>query len=185
MTPCIETSIGLYVDPLNLNPGHITILDIAHSLAQRPRYSGHSREFLSIAEHSYNVSMLVDPSLAKAALLHDASEAYLCDIPSPVKQSPHMTYLRGIEDEIQDLIYQRFDVPAIDYAELKAADVVMMAVEAERNMRNYTESPRWEWVREFAADHAEMLTRARMLVTGRDWRASENLFLQRWKEVNN
>jgi hypothetical protein len=168
---------------MNMKLDDIRIEDIAHALSMKCRYTGHCREFLSISEHSVNVSLLVYKSLAKATLLHDGNEAYLPDIPSPVKQSGACQWLRGIEDEVQDMIYHRFDVPAIDYRELKTADIVMMAVEAERNMVNYATSNHWRWVREFAADHAEMLTRARRLVTGRDWRASENLFLHRWDIV--
>lgn len=82
---CIRTFLGHYIDPLNADPSKIEILDIAHALSMQPRFSGHLPRFLSVAEHCCFCFDKAPDGLKKAALLHDASEAYLLDMPSPIK----------------------------------------------------------------------------------------------------
>lgn len=80
----IGTFSGKYVDLLDPQPEDILIEDIAHQLSNHCRFGGTSRQFYSVAEHSVTVSELStdDPF---GGLMHDASEAYLCDIPTPLK----------------------------------------------------------------------------------------------------
>jgi hypothetical protein len=91
-TNCIRTFTGLELDPLLPDPDMINIVDIAHALSFIPRFGGHCQRFFSVAEHSLftyeNVKDAFpgDFKLQLAGLMHDASEAYLCDIPTPVKQ---------------------------------------------------------------------------------------------------
>lgn len=63
----------------------IKIDDIINSLANICRFGGHVRKFYSVAQHSVLVAALAPPSLKKAALLHDACEAYLGDVVKPLK----------------------------------------------------------------------------------------------------
>lgn len=65
---------------------HCTPEVIAHALAHMPRWGGHTPTFYSVAQHSMAVAVLVDPRHKLCALLHDASEAFLMDLPRPVKQ---------------------------------------------------------------------------------------------------
>ena len=67
------------------------IIDIAHGLSNQCRYVGATHRFYSVAEHSILLSRWLnreykDPELAKAALMHDATEAYLGDVARPIKQ---------------------------------------------------------------------------------------------------
>lgn len=68
----------------------VDIRDIAHSLAMQCRWTGHTREFYSIASHSLHVcdivTLLGHPEHALAALLHDAAEAYYGDVSTPLKK---------------------------------------------------------------------------------------------------
>lgn len=82
----IRTYVGKMIDPYNPDPEMITLVDIAHSLSNICRWNGHSMRFYSVAQHSLFVSGMMDrPEDKLAALLHDASEAYLTDLPRPVK----------------------------------------------------------------------------------------------------
>lgn len=63
---------------------------IARSLANTCRYNGQCSRYYSVAEHSWHISHLVPPELALAALLHDASEVYVGDMPPMLKR-----YLAG------------------------------------------------------------------------------------------
>ena len=81
----IETYSGkqFYLDGTDTDS--IVIEDIAHALANLCRYNGHTNRFYSVAEHSVLVSYAVPKEYALWGLMHDASEAYLSDIPRPFK----------------------------------------------------------------------------------------------------
>lgn len=81
----------------------VNLEDIAHSLSQLCRYGGHCNHFYSVAEHSVRLSETVDP---REALLHDATEAYLGDVVSPLKSM--LTEYRMLEDHIRRVIALRF-----------------------------------------------------------------------------
>ena len=81
----IQTFTGRKVDPLDMGPGDINIHDIAHALSLKCRFVGHVRTFYSVAQHSVLVARNVPSSMALWGLLHDAAEAYLPDIASPIK----------------------------------------------------------------------------------------------------
>lgn len=139
----IETYTGAYVDPLNLDaepPAKIRIADIAAALSKQCRYAGHCRRFYSVAEHSYLVSLVVEYALRGTraailgALLHDASEAYLVDVPRPIKGQLHE--YRLAEHNAQQAIYRRFGVvlTAQDKQFISTADDYLLAEEAHHLM---------------------------------------------------
>jgi 5'-deoxynucleotidase YfbR-like HD superfamily hydrolase len=81
----IPTFSGRRVWPVTPQTAQIVIEDVAHALAMKCRWTGHTREFYSVAQHSVLVSENVPPAAAMWGLLHDASEAYLPDIARPYK----------------------------------------------------------------------------------------------------
>ena len=83
--PWIETYTGRKFFPLNPRARDLCIEDIAHALAMTCRYNGHCSEFYSVAQHSCIVSDLCEERWKMAGLMHDAAEAYLGDVVSPVK----------------------------------------------------------------------------------------------------
>src|SRR4051812_23383484 len=85
--PYIETVSGKKIYFNEPTEDMFDIKDIAHALSMNCRYTGHCSRFYSVAEHSVHVSnLLKGTSLELAGLLHDASEAYITDIASPIKQ---------------------------------------------------------------------------------------------------
>lgn len=88
----IDTRSGETIRPLDPDPSKIRLEDIAHGLANVGRFAGQGNEFHSVARHSVYVSREVEARGGSAeaqryALVHDAAEAYLSDVPGPVKKS--------------------------------------------------------------------------------------------------
>lgn len=112
----IRTFTGRYVNPLEMLPADLNIIDIAHHLSLLCRYTGACPEFYSVGQHSISVARRADPArmnpgLRLAALLHDAAEAYLNDIASPVKQSEVFAEYRVIERDLLEVIWDWAGVP--------------------------------------------------------------------------
>lgn len=130
----IRTFTGKYIDPFNPKVEDICIEDIAHALSMIPRFGGHLPVFYSVAEHSMKVldKLIFQPvHIQLEGLLHDASEAYLLDIPSPIKaripqyKEAEIRLMNVIFDAIYKdfgkyhLIFPRFGIKDIDYQVLK------------------------------------------------------------------
>lgn len=103
---CIRTYSGHYLNVFQPNPDHISIQDIAHALSHQPRWAGHTDKFYSVAQHSLSACHRATPQYKLSALMHDASEAYLSDIPSPIKA--RMPEYKAIEDRLMHCIAQKF-----------------------------------------------------------------------------
>jgi hypothetical protein len=99
--------------PLDPDPDLIFINDIAHALANKCRFNGHSDEFYSIAQHCwvvYQIVVLWGGTLDEQrwALLHDAAEAYLPDVATTIK--PFLPDLVKAEWELLDAVSVRFGI---------------------------------------------------------------------------
>ena len=106
----IVTFTGRRFYPLAPRIEDLNIEDIAHALSNICRFTGHCRQFYSVAQHSLLASQYAPDWLKLSMLLHDASEAYLCDVSRPVKHAPGMAAYRAAEQRLQNLIGQRFGV---------------------------------------------------------------------------
>lgn len=126
----LNTFSGKKIYPLNPNPEHISIEDIAHSLSHQCRFTGHTRDFYSIAQHCVLVSYVCNHENALYGLLHDASEYILVDIPSPLKRSKEFNFYRDIERKVQAIIYNKFGLYDEEPADVKKADALLLATEA-------------------------------------------------------
>lgn len=112
-----------YLDP---SPDEINIKDIAHALALTCRFGGHVSEFYSVAEHSVRVAHQVPLELCLSALLHDAHEAYLHDVPRPIKAD--IIGYKEIANKIQEVINNKFG--CIQSQEIRDADNILLMTEA-------------------------------------------------------
>lgn len=118
---CIRTVSGIYVNVFDPRPEMICIEDIAHSLSHQCRFGGHLPDFYSVAQHSVSVSQIVEESDRLAALLHDASEAYLVDMPSPIKKG--LPNYKMLESNLMKVIARKFGFEYPLTYKVKEADV--------------------------------------------------------------
>lgn len=145
MEPVIETYSGTMFNFLDPKQEDIKIEDIAHSLALQCRFTGHCASFYSVAEHSVAVAdhlfkQYGDRKLALAGLLHDASEAYLSDIASPVKNQ--LEHYDIIEMNLHANIECVFGIDLRD-PRIKEADIVMLSQEARQLLKSKGDT--WDW----------------------------------------
>lgn len=113
-------------------PEWIDPADIAHALSNLCRFTGHTSDFYSVAQHSVLVSCYLPEDLALAGLLHDATEAYLTDISTPLKQVMDMEAYRERERQLMRVVEVRFGLPAgaLEHPKVKEVDSRMLATEA-------------------------------------------------------
>lgn len=126
----IQTYSGRRFNPTNPYVDAIVIQDIAHALSMQCRFSGHCRKFYSVAQHSVLVSYICDSADAMWGLLHDATEAYLVDVPRPLKRSGKFDAYLEFEAKMQTAICKRFGLPDKEPPSVKRADTILLSTEA-------------------------------------------------------
>ena len=136
----IQTYMGRQFYPLDPRPEDVTLEDIMHSLSMQVRYTGHAPEAYTIAQHSVLVSHRAQHlaeqhgmvksycvDAARYGLLHDATEAYLVDVPRPIK--PMLKNYAEIEAQVMVAIALRFGLGE-EAPEVKQADNDTLIAEA-------------------------------------------------------
>lgn len=129
----MQTYTGRQFWPLDPRPDEIDLDDIATALSRACRYAGHCERFYSVAEHSVYVSQIVTPSLALKGLLHDATEAYLVDIPRPIK--PFLKGYFEIENNLWKAIAAKFGLTEDMPESIKEADNAILLAESVQIMK--------------------------------------------------
>lgn len=141
----LETVSGKKIDVTNPDPTTIDISDIAWALSRMPRFSGHTIPYIpySVAQHCMQVAKDLaphGPRIQLHGLLHDAAEAYINDLPSPVKHIPEIhAVISKLEDRLMLTIYESLGIsPPTEEEELivKIADKHQQAVEAYNFMHS-------------------------------------------------
>ena len=112
-----QTFTGKKVDILCPTPEMVDIEDIAHALSMTCRFGGHCREFYSVAEHSVLVEQMgryslhcSDPRIIMLLLLHDAAEAYIGDIITPVVINCNLEIHCWFPAEARRIFLERFRI---------------------------------------------------------------------------
>ncbi len=129
----VETYTGGQFDLLDPDPGDVRLADIAAGLAHTCRFGGQCRQYYSVAHHSLHVSRELpdDTRLQALGLLHDAGEAYVGDVPRPLK-AEYDAFAR-IEAEVLAAVWSALDIdpPSDDeWERVMAADDRLLAYEA-------------------------------------------------------
>lgn len=91
MSEYITTYTGKHFNPTQPNPDLISIQDIAHALSLICRGNGHVQTFWSVGQHCIccakeAAARGLSDRMVLACLLHDASECYMSDVPTPFKK---------------------------------------------------------------------------------------------------
>jgi len=107
----ITTYTGKHFDPIEPDSSRIDIRDIAHALSMICRGNGHVTGFFSVAQHCVNCAKEAEARrlsrrVILACLLHDAAEAYLSDVPRPLK--PFMPQYLEAEERLLEMVYDKF-----------------------------------------------------------------------------
>ena len=126
-----QTYTGKQFWPLDPWPEEIDIIDIAWSLSHQCRFLGHTSRFYSVAEHSVIVSRYCS-QYPLEGLLHDSAEAYLSDIPRPLK--PYLNGFREIEDNLLLAIFKKYGLSRPVPREVKRVDISILKDEQEQLM---------------------------------------------------
>ena len=146
----LETVSGRKINVTNPDPSTIVIEDIAWALSRLPRFSGHSIPYVpySVAQHCIQVATDLKeygPGIQLLGLLHDAAEAYINDLPSPVKHIPEIhAVIKKLENSLMEASYKslKIDPPTHEEEEIiKIADKTQQAVEAYNYM--YSRGADW------------------------------------------
>lgn len=114
---CVNNTIrlvsGHYLDLANPMPDQFEIDDIAGGLSRICRFGGQCPQFYSVAEHSIVCAEIalrdgLPREAVEAALMHDASEAFVGDVVKPLKIM--MPEYDRIEARILKVIGERYDI---------------------------------------------------------------------------
>jgi hypothetical protein len=164
--------MGHKINVFNPKPEEIDIHDIAHALAMCTRFNGHLKYYYSVAEHSIALSRLASKGNKLAALLHDASEAYLSDVPRPIKQ--FIPNLAKIDDQLSTVILNKYGIKSIP-EEVKHLDRAICLAEADDSGH-----PTKDW-----GENHDVYGTVDFKPQYLTWQQAERDFLARFKELTN
>lgn len=155
MEPWIQAFSGREFHYNDQSKMDVSLLDIAHSLANTCRFGGHVKQFYSVAQHSVIVSRIVRNEwhgrYTFFSIMHDAAEAYIGDIVKPLKHSLGKT-VNELEELVMDRICAYFEVSPLGSMgdldreilhAIKCADESALATEA-RDLMNVNDISRWK-----------------------------------------
>lgn len=132
--PWLQSMSGRIINPTLLDINDVDIDDIAHSLSHLVRFTGHCAKPYTVAQHSVLVSLICNPVFAREALLHDAAEAYVNDLNTPVKRL--LPKYEELEDDIIHVIYKKYGLAVSVPDDVITADQKMFRLEVLRFFPN-------------------------------------------------
>jgi hypothetical protein len=127
MSSRIQCINGAYFDYLNPTAAMIDIVEIAEVLSRVHRFAGHTLVPYTVAQHSVHVAHAVPTRLALWGLLHDAAEAYMGDLPRPLKRL--LPEFSRIEAGVMAAVCTKFGLPLQEPPQVKFMDNVLLVTE--------------------------------------------------------
>jgi len=146
MTPYLQTYSGLNLHVTEPEPEQICIEDIARGLSRACRFNGQAHDFYSVAQHcvlAFRWAEMTEeldiyhkqvPDILLQILLHDAAEAYLGDVPTPLKI--HLPHFCQIEEKLLQTIFKKYDLPTAFHPIVYEVDTRMLFTE-KRDLMNH------------------------------------------------
>jgi hypothetical protein len=143
--PYIETASGTAFHFDDPPAEEILIDDVAHALSHICRFNGHTQRFYSVAEHSLLIARWLErqghpPLVCYTGLLHDAAEAYINDLPRPIKYA--MPEYRAMEKTIELAVAVRFGTTYPVPPVIKEADARII-LDERRSVMNPRSRNKW------------------------------------------
>jgi len=142
----IRTASGALVDLMNPQPSDIDFRDIAHALSQICRFTGHTAFFYSVGQHSLQMVDIVSRQAEPYALLHDAHEAFVNDLASPLKRAmvkkaddganAYLAIRESFDAAIFIAAGLQYPMPTEIRDEIKEADALLLAAEQIKLMHS-------------------------------------------------
>jgi 5'-deoxynucleotidase YfbR-like HD superfamily hydrolase len=176
-TPFSELISGAMVNLADPDYSDVRITDIATALSRESRFNGHTSQFYSVALHCI-IGAHISPLYASYAfLMHDATEAVLKDIPSPLKSL--MLEYREIEEKHNAAIARRFYVPNNEKEIIKQIDKIMLLAEMVE-LRGYDDETARSEIPE--SDHDKYKAARLMIAQRKNWTMKEcaGQFIANW-----
>lgn len=131
---CIRTNSGIYINIFAPTADMICIEDIAHAEAGMPRFAGHLNKHYSVAQHSMMAAQMVSKKNRLAALMHDSTEAYMLDMPSPIKA--RLPEYKVYEHKLMEVIAAKFGFQYPFDKEIKEVDKYLVNLEWDKLVAN-------------------------------------------------
>lgn len=151
----------------------ISVEMLADVLSRINRFAGHTKHFYSVAQHSVNASHIVARGHEKDALLHDTAEAFINDLPTPLKHQ--IPEIKIIEERIESALAAKFGTTFPLSPEVKKADLEMLAIEKDV-LKPYAST----WA---ILDGVERTNNPNVIMSELTPREARDLFLARWEVV--
>lgn len=131
---------GHYCDLGDLKPSDVpSPQTIGTVLSKICRFGGHTKRFYSVAQHSVLVARLLPPELKFEGLMHDAHEALIGDITTPMKRiAPG---LAPLDERAEDVVRAAFGLPLRLSDAVKRADMQALCIEAIHLMETQKDWP--------------------------------------------
>lgn len=167
----IATYSGAHFNLDTLDVGNIPLEDIAHALSMNCRYNGHIKNFYSVAEHCVAVSYLVPKEDALWGLMHDATEAFVPDIPRPFK--PYIGGFQEVENRIMSSIILWYD---LEDKEPESVRYIDHNIVREESLLLFVQPPGW-------VNAYHPLPKARKYINGESPARAKQMWLERFKEL--
>jgi 5'-nucleotidase len=158
--PVIKTYSRKWVNVFEPTLDMFCIEDVAHALSHQCRFGGHLSPFYSVAQHSilcavYAEAQGLDKKEQLTALMHDSSEAYLVDIPRPIKK--RMPEYKLIEDKLMIFLATafKFNYPLSEH--IHAIDNIMLQNEWDNIMIKRDDINPFNRMHVYSIEYAEQL----------------------------